>query len=132
MTITEKRAHNKTSLLPCIHVHALIYKTAHCFVWSGGFVYNCMHQVIRGKVYALIHEGVTNQITYKLWDWKGRNWETRPLRQFKEMLHTIRLKCNNFFSFLKQSELWDNSFWKVILVSMTGLKYCGITYVRST
>ena len=40
-----------SSVLPCIQVHALIYKIAHFCNWLGGLVYKCMHQIMRVKVY---------------------------------------------------------------------------------
>ena len=35
------------TLSPRIQVHALIYETAYFLEWSGGFVYKCLHQIMR-------------------------------------------------------------------------------------
>ena len=35
------------TLLLRIQVHAIIYETAYFYNWLGGFVYNCMHQIMR-------------------------------------------------------------------------------------
>ena len=37
----------RNTLLPRIQVHAFIYETTHFCKWSGGFVYKCVHQIMR-------------------------------------------------------------------------------------
>ena len=47
---------SKCTVLPRIHVHALIYEIAHFSSRPSGFVYKCMHRVTRGQVHAPLSE----------------------------------------------------------------------------
>ena len=91
--INGTQAEVRHTLLPRIHVHALIYETAHFVEWSGGFAYKCMHKLCG---YKCMHQ-YTKQLYVKL----SSNIEFFKFKIDTQALYDNSKRCSTQWDYIK-------------------------------